>query len=352
MKYHRPVTLLFIMLLSSSVLSQPPLRNGESLYVDSTPARYWSASHSGGPGKDGIPSIDKPGFLSAEEADPTLAEGDIVMGVFHKGQARAYPQKILVWHEIVNDTLGGDNISVTYCPLTGTGMGFFRGNTEFGVSGRLVNSNMLMYDRATDTYWPQILATGIRGPLAGETLQELGVVWTTWGKWKSRYPDSQVLSSRTGHARNYRQDPYGAYNPKSGYYAEKSPPIMPVMNESSMNEASGKFPPKKEFFGIRTAGEALAVDMEILAQQGVMHYRSHGEVFLIVYDQGLDTAWAFRGPPGQGVEDLSVGDIDFSTKGPTAPVLDSLEPVIGFKVFWFAWQAFYPKSVILDGNHP
>ena len=346
MKYLHPVILLLMVVLSSSALSQPPLRDSGSLYVDSTPARYWRASHSGGPGKDGIPSVDKPRFLTAEEGDRSLEEGDIVMGVFRNGEARAYPQKILVWHEIVNDTVGGDNISVTYCPLTGTGMGFLRGDTEFGVSGRLVNSNMLMYDRATDTYWPQILATGIRGPLAGETLQEVGVVWTTWEKWKSRYPNSEVLSPRTGHARNYRQDPYGAYNPKNGYYAAKSPPIMPVMNK-----ASRKFPPKKEFFGIRTDTEALAVDMEILSQQGVMHYRSQGDVFLIVYDKGLDTAWAFKGPPEQVVEDISIGDIDFSTEGPKASGLDSLEPVIGFKVFWFAWHAFYPKSVILDGNN-
>lgn len=188
-----PVVLVILMALVTSalaqpVLSQPPVLTDDSRYIDSKPGSYWRVSHSGGPGKDGIPSIDKPRFLSVDAGDGIFDQGDIVMGVFHNGQARAYPQKILVWHEIVNDTLGGDNIAVTYCPLTGTGVGFFRGETEFGVSGRLVNSNMLMYDRATDTYWPQILATGIKGPLTDVALQEVRVIWTTWGQWKARTP--------------------------------------------------------------------------------------------------------------------------------------------------------------------
>lgn len=159
--------------LTLSLLMQPawpgkPVPTGEPLLLSEKPQRYWRESHSGGPGKDGIPSIDRPRFLSADTADRHLSEGDIIMGVHLNGQARAYPQNILVWHEIVNDTVGGKNVAVTYCPLTGTGVGFERGETELGVSGRLVNSNMLMYDRATDTYWPQIIATGVHGPLKGQ----------------------------------------------------------------------------------------------------------------------------------------------------------------------------------------
>ena len=113
---------------------------------------------SGGPGKDGIPSVDSPKYWNVEDANDFLDDGDIVFGLVENGVARAYPQRILVWHEIVNDVVGGVGLAVTYCPLTGTAIAFERGQTEFGVSGRLVNSNLIMFDRDTDTWFPQVLA--------------------------------------------------------------------------------------------------------------------------------------------------------------------------------------------------
>jgi hypothetical protein len=143
-------------------------------------------------------------------------------------RARAYPQRILVWHEIVNDTIGGLNLAVTYCPLTGTAIAFERGDTEFGVSGRLVNSNLIMYDRDTDTWFPQVLAIGIQGPHTGSALVERPMVWTTWQRWRAAHPETAVLSTETGFARNYNRDPYGAYNPRSGYYAPDSRHDVPA----------------------------------------------------------------------------------------------------------------------------
>ncbi|WP_303908217.1 DUF3179 domain-containing (seleno)protein [Thiohalomonas denitrificans] len=122
---------------------------------------YESSVVAGGPGRDGIPSIDKPRFIPPEEADRYLSSDDIVFGVTLNGQAKAYPRGILVWHEVVNDRIGDRTISITYCPLTGTALGFERGDTTLGVSGQLVNSNLILYDRATESLWPQILSTAI-----------------------------------------------------------------------------------------------------------------------------------------------------------------------------------------------
>jgi hypothetical protein len=137
---------------------------------------------SGGPGKDGIPAINSPKFSDARDTDDYLKAQDIVFGVYRKGKAKAYPQRIMVWHEIVNDSLGGGPVSITYCPLTATAIGFKRSSTSFGVSGKLLNSNVVMYDRASDSYWSQIAAVAIEGPLKDQSLNEIQVTWTTWGR--------------------------------------------------------------------------------------------------------------------------------------------------------------------------
>ena len=123
---------------------------------------------SGGVPQDGIPSIDDPNFVSGDEAN--LDDGDIVFGIEHEGEIRAYPQRILVSHEIVNDEFGGETHAVTYCPLTATAMGQKSG-AEVGVSGNLVNSNLIMYDRDTESYWPQIMSTAISGEKEGESMR-------------------------------------------------------------------------------------------------------------------------------------------------------------------------------------
>lgn len=342
MKLRYALILLFLLAVQTA-WAQSPMPVGKALLLEHEPEQYWRSSLSGGPGKDGIPSIDNPRFVTADQAG--LGSDDIVMGVYLDGQARAYPQNILVWHEIVNDVIGDNNIAVTYCPLTGTGIGFYRGDTELGVSGRLVNSNMLMYDRATDTYWPQIAATGVRGPLIGQTLQEVRVVWTTWERWLTRHPQTEVLSQRTGFARNYRRDPYGTYQPKGGYYVEQSRPIFPTINESSL------FPAKREIFGFRTATEAVAIDKDVLRNNPVMRYGGKTDDFLILYDEGLDSAWVLGADHGELPDDNALGVVHFAAEGPVAGALDGLTPINGFDAFWFAWYAFYPQTVVLHGEN-
>ncbi len=179
----------------------------------------------GGPPPDGIPSIDDPKFVTTDMAD--LADSDVVLGVEINGVARAYPLSILVWHEIVNDHVGGVPIAVTWCPLCYTSQVFERvidGRTvEFGTSGKLYNSNLVMYDRLTGTYWSQALGLAIKGDLTGHKLKIIPFDVMRWGDWKIIQQDSVVLTTDTGHVRAYGVDPYG------NYY-DNSQIIFPVEN--------------------------------------------------------------------------------------------------------------------------
>lgn len=321
---------------ASPTLAAPEL--GESLVLGWETEAYRRAVESGGPGKDGIPSIDKPRFWHAARAGEYLRGNDIVFGVYQNGLARAYPQRIMVWHEIANDNFNGDKLSITYCPLTGTAQGFFRGDTELGVSGRLLNSNVVMYDRATDSWWSQILATAIRGPLEGKTLAEVRVVWTTWKRWLERYPETEVLSNQTGYARNYFRDPYGGYNPVEGYYRRDTLPMFQVMNYDD------RYPSKQVILGFRTADIAVAVDRETLRRQRLLNHVENGEHFYIVYDPGLYTGWVFRA--GEAV-DIDYDNLSFGTQG-VEGLPSGLEPVVAIDAMWFAWAAFYPSTRVID----
>ncbi|MEX2525543.1 MAG: DUF3179 domain-containing protein [Gammaproteobacteria bacterium] len=330
-------TLLPLLLLFATTVTAA-LPTFESPLVPRPLSAYTGAMQSGGPPKDGIPSIDDPVFRDASWGDSFLDDGDIVFGIHMNGKARAYPQRILVWHEIVNDSINDEAISVTYCPLTGSAVGFYRGDTGLGVSGRLVNSNMVMYDRDTDSYWPQILAAAIRGPLQGQGLREFRVIWTTWGRWKSRYPETGVLSDRTGYMRNYRNDPYGGYNPISGYYKSGSGPLFPLMNKDD------RLAPKQTVLGFRTADAAFAVNLDTLRNKGLLQYKYAGRHFVVVHDPGLDTGWVYR---SQDPLDIAPEGVTFGKNGPDNSVFRELTQVNAFKVMWFAWGAFYPGTNII-----
>ncbi|NND87081.1 MAG: DUF3179 domain-containing protein [Nitrosopumilus sp.] len=169
---------------------------------------------SGGPPKDGIPSIDNPVFTDVGNSF-FMSDTDTVIGLNLNGETKAYPLFILVWHEIVNDKVGEIPVSVTYCPLCYTNQVFERKingeEVEFGTSGKLYNSNLLMYDRLTESYWSQALGIAVKGKLAGYKLNLIPFDVMTWGDWKTLYPDTLVLTTDTGYARSYTTDPYGNY---------------------------------------------------------------------------------------------------------------------------------------------
>ena len=310
----------------------------EPLTLSMDPGEFESLAVSGGPSKDGIPSVDDPSFVDPDDAS-FLDPGDPVFGVRLNGDTKAYPQKILVQHEIVNDRLGDLPVAVTYCPLTGTVQGFERGETTFGVSGRLINNNLVMYDRATEAWWPQMLATSIPGPWNSSpgtrSLREFRLVWTTWEQWRDLHPDTQVLSTETGFARNYGRDPYGSYNPPQGYYAGESTLFEPLSDDD-------RFKRKRVFMCARTADGAVAFDKSTLLTERVLSGELNGTPTVAVADQRLDTGYVYLNPTERAV--TTDGDTVLVDDSPHKPDALPLERIHAFDAMWFAWHGFYPDT--------
>jgi hypothetical protein len=315
----------------------------EQLPLPMTPDALRENARSGGPPKDGIPSIDDPAFVAADAVD-FLAPGDPVFGVSHDGVAKAYPQKILVHHEIVNDTLGDAPVSVTYCPLTGTVQGFERGETTFGVSGRLINNNLVMYDRATETWWPQILATSIPGPWNAtpptRSLREFRLIWTTWQQWRTQHPETVVLSTDTGHARNYERDPYGGYNPPSGYY-QSDRLLFSVTNDDD------RFQRKTVVMGARTPDGAVAFHKGGLREKHLVRGELGTVPVLAVYDPRYDTGYVYLNPDERAYT-ADAGTVVASDGTPHDPDALPLTRVHTFDAMWFAWAAYYPETSVYE----
>ncbi len=175
---------------------------------------------SGGPPPDGIPAIDRPQFVTTAVADGWLKAVEPVLALQVNGDARAYPLQILIWHEIVNDTVGGRPVAVTYCPLCNSGLVFDRvvdGRTlDFGTSGKLYQSDLLMYDRQTHSLWAQMEGRAVVGERAGTQLARVPANTISYGDFKAVYPAGRVLSRETGHARAYGLNPYEAYDRPDG----------------------------------------------------------------------------------------------------------------------------------------
>lgn len=267
----------------------------------------------GGPPKDGIPAIDRPMFLRADHAN--LTANDRILGVALNGVARAYPVRILNWHEVVNDRFGDRAVVVTYCPLCGTGMAFDAppgtGSGSFGVSGLLYNSDVLLYDRATQSLWSQIMQTAISGPLVGTRLRSVPLTHTSWGDWRRRHPATEVLSADTGFARDYARDPYDGY--------ERVQKLM-----FDVQHRDDRFPPKEWVLGIEVNGTYKAYPFSVLAHTvdagGELRDTVAGRPLRIRYDRAHGTAEAF------------------DAQGRAWP---------GTMAFWFAWVAFHPRTDVL-----
>jgi len=169
----------------------------------------------GGPPKDGIPAIDSPRFLPVAEVDD-LADAEPVIGLTVSGESRAYPLRILVWHEIVNDVIGGVPVAVTYCPLCNAGIVFERRLDgvvlDFGTTGKLRHSDLVMYDRQSESWWQQYSGEAIVGRYAGRTLEMLPARLESWADFRSRAPDGLVLEPRDPDARPYGENPYAGYD--------------------------------------------------------------------------------------------------------------------------------------------
>lgn len=308
----------------------------------------------GGPPKDGIPSIDKPVFIPAGEAG-YLASEDLVVGIEYGEVMKAYPHKVMVWHEIVNDVVGETPVAITYCPLCYTATAFIRvvnGTvTTFGVSGKLYNSDLVMYDRLTETYWSQHLGLGIMGPLAGAFLERLQVDVMTWSKWRGLHPGTLVLSTDTGFSRPYGYDPYGDYYRSRGV-------MFPVKN------LDDRLHPKAIVYGLVVDGVAKTYEQRTLARARLLNDVVNGLPIVLVSPFEQYVRAYFRRLDGETLEfiyeggrivDKETGSVwDISGKAIEGPQKGrSLEQVVVYPAFWFAWAAFYPGvELVYDGGEP
>lgn len=308
---------------------------------------------SGGPPPDGIPPVEKPAYLSVADASKRWKEDTVVDAFVIDGRPRAYPRMITVWHEIVNETAAGKPIAITYCPLTGSAL-VFSGEladgrtTTFGTSGMLYNSNLVMYDRATNSMWPQLFGTAVRGDRKGERLREIpGAITTTFGRWKAKFPDGLVLSTETGHARAYGSWPYGDYETSSGI-------IFPVRHQDE------RFHRKKVVVGVRHGGAALAIPKSEVAAKRVANAEVGGRPIVALHDADLDAVRVFDRTTPKGVlrfalRDGAVVDEQSGTRwavdgrGERGELANArLEQLSAYDVMWFAWFAFNPKTTVLS----
>lgn len=264
---------------------------------------------SGGPGKDGIPAILKPKFILGSK-DAFLQDGDLVIGIFEGKEAKAYPIKILNWHEIVNDEIGGIPIAVSWCPLTKSGIVFDRrikGEVlTFGVSGLLYNSNLVMYDKNYSGVWPQLSLEAATGKFSGAKVNMLVSLLIPWKEWKSRYPYTMVLLADTGFIRDYERDPYTDYHRSTNV-------MFPLTNTDN------RLPLKSKVIGIRLNGVSKAYPLEILNESRPILEDSLGGLRIKIHKGPENTAY--------------ITDLD-------GHLLSSLI------MYWFAWSAFNKDTLL------
>ena len=263
----------------------------------------------GGPPRDGIPSIDEPKFTSVGKVD-FLKDSDLVFGFENDGDRRAYPLRVLVWHEIVNDVVGKIPVAITYCPLCGTAMVFDRRHGDktlsFGVSGLLFQSDVLMYDRETESLWSQLGMKSLAGPMVDSELKWLDGELMTWSAWQEKFPKSQVLTTETGYLRRYSVEAYRGY--------EDTPDLMfPVPQTRT------ELDNKTWVAGLLVDGMAAAFSIPALAEAP----GNSAEIEL------SGTKVTARYSPD--TREIIATD----AKGNRLPVV---------QVYWFAWQAFYPET--------
>ncbi len=319
----------------------------------------------GGPGKDGIPALSNPDFVGVGEAG-YLDDEDLV--ILHKNgsEVRVYPHGILDWHEIINDDFNGEKLTVSYCPLTGSAVGYGRvlnkngqqNTTTFGVSGLLYNNNLILYDRWTDSFWSQMKLECVHGPLVGQKGRFKHLVETRFGTLKKLYPQAQVVSSQTGiyGPNQYRIYPYGDYKQNHDRL------LFPISHDDQ------RLPRKERVLGvIEESVKAYTFD-HVGQDLTVINDTFGGKPIVVVGSQSLDLLLAYyRQDAGNHTFEFQASEqalpaVMKDNKGNVynlfGEVIDGpdmgfrLEATRSFIAFWFAWGAFYPNISIYqpDGS--
>ncbi len=326
-----------------------------------------SALLSGGPPRDGIPSIDQPQFVGVEQAAAWLAGNEPVIALEINGDARAYPLQILTWHEIANDTVGGVPVVVTFCPLCNAALTFDRRLgaevLEFGVSGLLRNSDLIMYDRTTESLWQQFTGEGVIGDLAGEQLAFLPSSLVSFADFRAAYPKGQVLSRETGASRPYGRNPYEGYDTIGS---------NPFLYRGPMD---GRLQAVERVVTVSLADEGIdiAYPLSVLSAVGVIQESRGGRDLAVFHRSGTSSALGAETiAEGQDVGATGVFDALLDGRKLTFQVQEEeivdaetgsswnilgqatggplqgrqLEPVVHGNHFWFSWAAFKPDTIV------
>lgn len=327
---------------------------------------------SGGPPKDGIPPIDNPKFVSVRDADAWLDNDEPVIVVNLGQDAKAYPLQILMWHEVVNDEIAGIPVTVTFCPLCNTALAFdrrFDGQVlDFGTTGRLRYSDLVMYDRQTETWWQQATGQGLVGEYAGEQLEFIASPLVNWETFKRTHPKGMVLSRDTGHERSYGSNPYVRYDelnqdPYESFFDAK---------------VDRRLPAKERVVALSAEGNARAYPFSALRQVRVINDRFDGHDIVVVWAPG--TASALDAPEIRDSRDVGASGVFYrrigkrvltftraddglfmdEQTGSTWNVLGmavggpleglQLEPVPHGNHFWFSWAVFKPETEVITGG--
>jgi hypothetical protein len=325
-----------------------------------------SQFQSGGPPRDGIPPIDHPRLEALAAGDRFLSAREPVIAVRIAGEARAYPEQILVWHEIVNDTLGGKPIAVTYCPLCNSALVFDRRVADrtltFGTTGKLRNSDLVMWDRQTQSWWQQFTGTALVGRYTGTRLRGIDSQVLSWQQFKAAYPQGTVLSRDTGFDRPYGENPYVGYDAadnRPGFYGGRLDP---------------RLPPMERVVAVFAGRDVAVVPFSALARRPLVTGSVAGRPLVVLYARGVvsslddqriansrdvGTAGAFD--PRIGTRTLqftAMRDGTFSDQtGTTWDVAgraisgplrgNRLRPLRHDEQFWFALAAFVPNARLL-----
>ena len=333
-----------------------------------TPEVSLADFRSGGPPPDGIPPIDEPSFVTASTVD-FVADSEPVLALEIGGEARAYPVQILLWHEIVNDIVAGVPVAVTYCPLCNSAVAYDRRVSgrvvDFGTSGLLWNSALVMYDRQTETLWSHFTGRAIAGLLTGVELDTYPVATVPWSVWRAAHPEGLVLSRDTGFDRAYGSNPYPGYDDIAS---------QPFLFEG---EVDGRLTAMSRVVGIISAGDATAVPLTDLIEHRVITLDRAGPPVIIWWTAGvaspLDTPRVADGAdigstgvfspvvddhrltfhPGiDGFVDDQTGSTWNQLGQATAGPMDGrqLQPLVHVDTFWFAWSTFQPDTTLTHGG--
>ncbi len=321
---------------------------------------------SGGVPRDGIPPIDNPMFVSVEDADEWLEEKEPVIALEIEGEAKAYPLQILTWHEIANDTLAEVPVSVTFCPLCNSAIVFDRrlaGEVyDFGVSGNLRNSDLIMWDRQTQSWWQQLTGEAIVGQLTGAQLDILPATLTAWKDFRVTYPDALVLSRDTGHRRSYGANPYAGYDEVG-----RSPFLF-------FGQGDERLLPMERVAAVTVGDTSAAFPFDSLESERVVHHSLGGEDLVVFFKPGARSALDQRsiadsrevGSTGIYRRELDGMALTFDAAGDDfvdretgtqwnifgqgvsgALAGKHLTPVEHANHFWFAWAAFRPDTTVV-----